>query len=118
MYEKNETIEQLQNELIQLSQQTLEMKGKIDDIRKLEGSIADTKERAIQEQQLLRITPNIWPVSIRTVTSGYGIRKDPFAFRPSFHSTSKMDTGGAQQPDNQNNDRIRSRRALAAAIWR
>jgi len=143
--EKNQTIEQLQNELIKLSQQTSEMKTKIDDIRKLEdevrtitgsdkvtasadqelsapamggtnrpatedevndmlaqtkallsdmdkevgelkNSIANSKMAALADQQKRRITPTIWPVESRKITSSFGLRQDPFTFRPSFHN--------------------------------
>ncbi|WP_179232841.1 M23 family metallopeptidase [Paenibacillus rigui] len=55
-------------------------------VDELKDSIADTKEKAIEAQQKLRITPNIWPVDSRTITSGFGLRQDPFTMRPSFHS--------------------------------
>jgi murein DD-endopeptidase MepM/ murein hydrolase activator NlpD len=146
--EKNVTIEQLQNEVIQLSQQTMEMKSRIEDIRKLEDevrsltgsdktaasasaanpasgnsamggtarpatqedvkemaeqtrellsgmnkevsdlkiSIASTKETALAVQQKQRVTPSIWPVDSRSITSGFGLWQDPFTYRPSFHS--------------------------------
>jgi murein DD-endopeptidase MepM/ murein hydrolase activator NlpD len=144
--EKDETIELLQSEVIQLSQQTAEMKVRIDDIRRLEDevrsitgsgkaataavvegadvsaamgginrkatdgevttlltqtrsqlnlmnkdlallkdSISDSKEKALALQEQLRITPSIWPVDSRQLTSGFGLRRDPFTFRPSFH---------------------------------
>jgi murein DD-endopeptidase MepM/ murein hydrolase activator NlpD len=143
---KDETIELLQSEVIQLSQQTAEMKTKIEDIRKqedevrsitgsgkaaaaavdeshavpamggvnrgptdgevstlltqtkshlnemnqdltiLKESIADTKDKALALQEQLRVTPSIWPVDSRKITSGFGLRQDPFTFRPSFHS--------------------------------
>ncbi|MFE5321356.1 M23 family metallopeptidase [Paenibacillus sp. NPDC056579] len=56
------------------------------EVAELQGSITDTKAKAVQAQELLRITPNIWPVDSRNITSGFGIRKDPFTYRPSFHS--------------------------------
>ncbi|MCR8631390.1 M23 family metallopeptidase [Paenibacillus radicis (ex Xue et al. 2023)] len=143
--EKNQTIEQLQNEVINLSRQTSDMKTQIDDIRKLEDevrtitgsdkttaavnsassglamggtnrpatddevqdmleqtrtlltdmneevdklkhSIVNTKEAALAVQKKQRVTPTIWPVDSRTITSGFGLRQDPFTFRPSFHS--------------------------------
>ncbi|NOU96503.1 peptidoglycan DD-metalloendopeptidase family protein [Paenibacillus sp. LMG 31456] len=143
--EKNETIEQLQNEVIKLSKQTSDMKSQIDDIRKLEeevqtikgsdkktasadpastgkamggvmhpatqdevkdmleqtrtmltdmneevdnlkNSIVNTKEEALAVQQKQRVTPSIWPVDSRTITSGFGLRQDPFTFRPTYHS--------------------------------
>jgi murein DD-endopeptidase MepM/ murein hydrolase activator NlpD len=144
--EKNEMIDKLQNEVIQLSQRTAEMKGKIDDLRKLEDevrsitgspstlavvdtatapvsamggishpaadsdvsamlaqtttqlndmdkevveltqSIADSKYKALAVKEQLRVTPTIWPLESHKISSGFGLRKDPFTNRPSFHS--------------------------------
>ncbi|NHN29364.1 M23 family metallopeptidase [Paenibacillus agricola] len=144
--EKNEMIDKLQNEVIQLSQRTEDMKIKIDDIRKLEDevrsitgsansvaiidaeapidsamggishpaadsevaamlvktttqlndmdkevvelkqSIADSKNKALAVKEQLRVTPTIWPSASRRISSGFGLRKDPFNNRPSFHS--------------------------------
>lgn len=42
---------------------------------------------ALEEKEYLeQITPNIWPVTSRLISSGYGVRSDPFTRRPSFHS--------------------------------
>jgi septal ring factor EnvC (AmiA/AmiB activator) len=146
VYEKNEMIDKLQNEVVHLSQQTAEMRTKIDDLRKLEEevraitgpadtlsvdgipaasedamggtshpaadsdvsvmiaqtetqlrnmdkeiealkqNIADSKNKALAIIDQLRVTPTIWPVESRKISSDFGLRKDPFTYRPSFHS--------------------------------
>jgi murein DD-endopeptidase MepM/ murein hydrolase activator NlpD len=52
----------------------------------LQSSISTTKDEALAVQYKKRITPDIWPISSRTITSGFGVRQDPFTFKPSFHS--------------------------------
>ncbi|GIQ69233.1 hypothetical protein DUZ99_12610 [Xylanibacillus composti] len=43
----------------------------------------------------LRTTPSIWPASSRRITSGFGIRRDPFTGRASFHAG--LDIDGSQK---------------------
>jgi murein DD-endopeptidase MepM/ murein hydrolase activator NlpD len=50
------------------------------------GTLEQTKKRVMDSIQLLRITPTIWPVDSRHITSSFGYRKDPFTFRASFHN--------------------------------
>ena len=38
------------------------------------------------QQALARATPSIWPLVPRWLTSGFGMRPDPFTGRPDFHS--------------------------------
>ncbi|WP_373232488.1 M23 family metallopeptidase [Cohnella sp.] len=45
-----------------------------------------TKEAILKKQKLLRVTPTIWPTDSRKVTSLFGIRKDPFTRRATFHA--------------------------------
>jgi murein DD-endopeptidase MepM/ murein hydrolase activator NlpD len=149
---KEMTIEQLQNKVIQLSQQATEIQSKIGEMQKLDdevkqltnpdktvkkkqkaesaviqdnsmkaqggplvtvsdeeifqladttqgnfnalgnqmttlfGTLEQTKKKVIDTIQLLKITPTLWPVNTRHITSGFGYRKDPFTYRPTFHS--------------------------------
>ncbi len=45
-----------------------------------------TKEAVAKQQKLLAVTPTIWPADSRKVTSLFGIRKDPFTRRATFHA--------------------------------
>lgn len=45
----------------------------------------------------LRTTPSIWPASSRRITSGFGIRRDPFTGRSSFHAGLDID-GNLKDP--------------------
>ncbi|TMV49689.1 M23 family metallopeptidase [Paenibacillus mesophilus] len=155
--EKNTTIEQLQNDLVRLSQQADQVKNKIEELKKLEiemktltgisggdkpvsilsaspagsasanmggdynpvtdnairgliddteqqfdmlgkeidglfGTLTETKKQVEEMQHMLAITPNIWPVDSRAVSSGFGVRIDPFNYSPSFHNG--MDIAG------------------------
>lgn len=151
---KEQTIDQLQNEIIKLSQQSKEMKTRVDEMAKLEsdlksiaqigggtgGSVAvqpgsgtegesggksqggafnpvtdeeivqlsadtssaltklgdqmsnlqtsmtETKQKVLEQQHMLRITPTLYPTMTRTVTSPFGYRTDPINGLPSFHS--------------------------------
>lgn len=144
---KNERIEQLQQEVISLSEQAQQVKLKVEEMKKLENdlkaisqintsksvalaeadgnrsamggtelpltedqlmklpetiksafqsldeemsvleeSMTDTKKQVIAKQHQLAITPTIYPTRSRTVTSSFGLRKDPFTFRLSQHN--------------------------------
>ncbi|WP_164821760.1 M23 family metallopeptidase [Paenibacillus koleovorans] len=50
------------------------------------GSLTQTKQLVVEAQHQLAITPTIWPVSSRLISSGFGTRVDPFTFLPSFHN--------------------------------
>lgn len=74
-------------EVLTLAEQTKSQLSDMDkSVDELKDSIADTKEKALEAQEKLKVTPNIWPVDSRTITSGFGLRQDPFTSRPSFHS--------------------------------
>ncbi|CAM4168956.1 peptidoglycan DD-metalloendopeptidase family protein [Paenibacillus alkaliterrae] len=54
--------------------------------------LEDTKKAVMNYQQLLKTTPTIWPTDSRKVTSLFGIRKDPFTRRATYHNG--LDIGG------------------------
>jgi murein DD-endopeptidase MepM/ murein hydrolase activator NlpD len=56
------------------------------DISSLKLQFTDTKESILQYNQLMRITPSLWPTSSAKVSSLYGYRKDPFSRRVAFHA--------------------------------
>jgi murein DD-endopeptidase MepM/ murein hydrolase activator NlpD len=39
-----------------------------------------------QAERILRFTPTLWPADSRQITSGFGIRRDPFTRRAAFHN--------------------------------
>jgi len=51
-----------------------------------------TKEAVAKQQKLLAVTPTIWPTDSRRITSTFGIRKDPFTKRATYHAG--LDIGG------------------------
>jgi murein DD-endopeptidase MepM/ murein hydrolase activator NlpD len=52
----------------------------------LEDRLATVKTKIEGQQALARATPSIWPLVPRWLTSGFGMRADPFTGRPDFHS--------------------------------
>lgn len=56
------------------------------DMADISSQFAELKEELLEQERRMRYTPSIWPSDSRTVTSGYGIRSDPFTRRASFHS--------------------------------
>lgn len=57
-----------------------------DDINTLTGSLSVTKQKVLETQHLLQVTPTLWPTISHTITSGFGVRIDPFTKAPSYHS--------------------------------
>ncbi|NBI28468.1 M23 family metallopeptidase [Chengkuizengella marina] len=49
-------------------------------------SLSDSKQDIVEYQQLLNITPSIWPTNHQKVTSNFGYRRDPFTNALSFHT--------------------------------
>lgn len=56
------------------------------DMARLSSHFEELKQELLEQERRLRFTPSIWPVDSRMVSSGYGIRMDPFTRRASFHS--------------------------------
>ncbi|ALS25341.1 M23 family metallopeptidase [Paenibacillus naphthalenovorans] len=74
-------------EILKLSDDTsAEFEGLSEQAGELKNHLAAAREELQRKQRLWRITPNIWPVESRNVTSSFGYRKDPFNNRLSFHS--------------------------------
>ncbi|MEB3100893.1 peptidoglycan DD-metalloendopeptidase family protein [Ferviditalea candida] len=63
-----------------------------EDIDNLMDSLGDARQKLLDKQYLLRVTPSIWPTISNRITSGFGYRVDPFTGRPGFHSG--VDIGG------------------------
>lgn len=68
-------VDQTREDLISIGEQIEELKPELE----------RTKQAVAKHQKLLRVTPTIWPADSRRVTSLFGIRKDPFTGRATFH---------------------------------
>ncbi|UKS25109.1 M23 family metallopeptidase [Paenibacillus sp. HWE-109] len=76
-----------QDDIIKLGEETLASFTALNsEVKELQTSLTETKQKVADKQQLLRITPTLWPTSTKLVTSTFGYRTDPFTHRPSFHS--------------------------------
>ncbi|MCY9692820.1 M23 family metallopeptidase [Paenibacillus alginolyticus] len=76
-----------QEDIIKLGEQTLASFTALNsEVNELQTSLTVTKQKVADKQQLLRITPTLWPTTTKVVTSTFGYRTDPFTHRPSFHS--------------------------------
>ncbi|QGQ99908.1 M23 family metallopeptidase [Paenibacillus psychroresistens] len=74
-------------EILQLADNTQKnFKALGTEMTTLFGSMEQTKKKVINAIELLKISPTIWPVTTRHITSGFGFREDPFTYRPTFHS--------------------------------
>src|SRR5690606_3506210 len=67
--EAHATLQALQSNILQLTARFTAMRDEI-----------------LEMQRRLRYTPSIAPVNSSAVSSGYGIRSDPFTRRPAFHN--------------------------------
>ncbi|MCD1259593.1 M23 family metallopeptidase [Paenibacillus athensensis] len=56
------------------------------DVNDTLASLTDAEARLQEAERLQRITPTLYPADSRTVTSGFGIRRDPFTQRPAMHA--------------------------------
>jgi murein DD-endopeptidase MepM/ murein hydrolase activator NlpD len=76
-----------ENQISQLADNTQEKFTALgNQMTTLFGTLEQTKQKVIDSIQQLKITPTIWPVNTRQITSGFGYRKDPFTYKPTFHS--------------------------------
>jgi murein DD-endopeptidase MepM/ murein hydrolase activator NlpD len=58
----------------------------VTDITALIGDLTESEAKLQEALHLQNITPTLWPVASRTITSGFGIRIDPFTGKPSMHT--------------------------------
>jgi murein DD-endopeptidase MepM/ murein hydrolase activator NlpD len=63
----------------------------VTDINQLIGDLTESEAKLQEAVHLQNITPSIWPVTSRSITSGFGIRRDPFTDKPSMHTGLDMD---------------------------
>lgn len=57
-----------------------------DSMESLYTQLNETKSRVVEQQNRLAHTPSIWPVESRTITSPFGMRRDPFTLAMVYHS--------------------------------
>jgi murein DD-endopeptidase MepM/ murein hydrolase activator NlpD len=69
-------VDQTRNDFLSIGEQ----------IKLLKPELEITKDVVTKKQKQLRVTPTIWPTDSRKVTSLFGIRKDPFTGRATFHA--------------------------------
>lgn len=69
-------VDQTQNDFITIGEK----------LKHLKPDLELTKEAVLKRQKLLKVTPTIWPTDSRKLTSVFGIRKDPFTRRATFHA--------------------------------
>lgn len=82
------------NNISQLASETSREYAQLNhSIHDLDSRLVKAKEQVIAHQELMKITPSIWPTVSTRVTSTYGYRSDPFTNRRSFHSG--IDIGGS-----------------------
>ncbi|MBP1965140.1 M23 family metallopeptidase [Paenibacillus aceris] len=76
-----------QEAIMKLGEQTLaSFTALTSEVKELQTSLTETKQKVADKQHLLAITPTLFPTNIKVVTSTFGYRTDPFTHRPSFHS--------------------------------
>ncbi|QMV41132.1 M23 family metallopeptidase [Cohnella cholangitidis] len=61
-------------------------------IEQLKPELELTKKAVAKQQKILAVTPTIWPTDSRRITSTFGVRKDPFTRRATYHAG--LDIGG------------------------
>ncbi|SDN36918.1 Murein DD-endopeptidase MepM and murein hydrolase activator NlpD, contain LysM domain [Paenibacillus sp. yr247] len=76
-----------QEAIMKLGEQTLASFTALhSEVKELQTSFTETKQKVADKQNLLRITPTLFPTTTKVITSTFGYRTDPFTHRPSFHS--------------------------------
>jgi len=68
-----------------------DLTGLVQEITDLLGELTDSEAKLQEAQHFRDITPTIWPSNSRAVTSGFGVRRDPFTFKPSMHTGVDID---------------------------
>lgn len=73
-------------DVIELSHETSQVLNSLSSqIIQVKDELSNTRDQLLEKQYELRITPSIWPVGSREVSSGFGYRRDPFTGQASFH---------------------------------
>ncbi|BBI35345.1 M23 family metallopeptidase [Cohnella abietis] len=57
-----------------------------EELETMKPELEFTKSQVAKQQKLIAVTPTIWPTDSRKITSTFGIRKDPFKRRATYHA--------------------------------
>lgn len=63
----------------------------VGDINALLLNLNESEARLKEAERLRSITPTLWPTVTHRITSGFGIRKDPFTLKPTMHAGLDLD---------------------------
>ncbi|SDN37471.1 Peptidase family M23 [Paenibacillus sp. yr247] len=63
----------------------------VGDINALLSNLNESESRLQEAERLRSITPTLWPTVTHSITSGFGIRIDPFTSKPTMHTGLDLD---------------------------
>lgn len=63
----------------------------VGDINALLENLSQSEAKIKEAERLRSITPTLWPIASHRITSGFGVRIDPFTSRPSMHTGYDID---------------------------
>jgi murein DD-endopeptidase MepM/ murein hydrolase activator NlpD len=63
----------------------------VNDINDLLANLTESESQLIEAERIRNITPTLWPVASHRITSGFGVRLDPFTNKPSMHTGLDID---------------------------
>ncbi|MEW9702133.1 M23 family metallopeptidase [Paenibacillus sp. SI8] len=63
----------------------------VGDINSLLVNLSDSEAKLKEAERLRKITPTLWPTVTHSITSGFGVRRDPFTQKPTMHTGLDLD---------------------------
>jgi murein DD-endopeptidase MepM/ murein hydrolase activator NlpD len=63
----------------------------VHDMNDIFTSLKESEKQLVEAKHLKSITPTLWPIASHIITSGFGIRSDPFTQKPSMHTGLDID---------------------------
>jgi murein DD-endopeptidase MepM/ murein hydrolase activator NlpD len=63
----------------------------VHDMNDILTSLKESEKQIVEAQHLKSITPTLWPIASHSITSGFGVRSDPFTQKPSMHTGLDID---------------------------
>ncbi|WNR43938.1 M23 family metallopeptidase [Paenibacillus roseipurpureus] len=63
----------------------------VTDINVLLGNLTESEAKIKETEYVRTITPTLWPIASHSITSGFGIRIDPFSLKPTMHTGYDLD---------------------------